>query len=502
MAPAGDVAPLLVGSLHGVRPVGERAHERDGEPVAGRLAEAGLVLHVVREVRQRVALRRPALGRDFFVTAGERDRLERQEVDLLGVVERELDDPSDLLVVDAVDDRDDRNDVDAGGMQVLDRAELHVEEVADAAMRVGRIADAVELQVGIAQAGFRRRLREVDALGELDAVGRGLHRVVADLAGVAHGVEEIGRQRRFAARELHRHLPARLDGDRVVEHRLDVFPRELVDEPDLVGVHEARIAHHVAAVRQIDRQHRAASVLDRAAAVVVQLLVVVGADVAARERLLEVLEERRVDRHRVFEMAMDRAVLHHHDLAVLLRDGGLDLADLLIEQRLERTGAVEDRLSRLPHTGRAERIGFARPAKRRLRLLIRLQQRLVRPLRRERRVRVDRVQAGKDVPGAICRDSEPLLHILHRRVHRMSPLGANWSVQCCQRAIQPPHDAGSVRTVLSNFRRVFARPCPLSGSGPGGPVSGQRARVNGHIRQKLSPLRRARCGPKMSFQRQ
>ena len=81
--------------------------------------------------------------------------------------------------------------------------------------------------------------------------------------------------------------------DRVVEHHLDVFPRQLVDEPDLVRVHEARVAHHVAAVGQVDGEHRAAAVLDRAAAVVVQLLVVVRADVAAREHVFEVLEERR-----------------------------------------------------------------------------------------------------------------------------------------------------------------------------------------------------------------
>ena len=75
-----------------VGPVGEAAHERDREPVADRLADAGLVLHVVREVRQRVALRGAALRRHFLVAAGERHRLERQEVDLLRVVERELDD--------------------------------------------------------------------------------------------------------------------------------------------------------------------------------------------------------------------------------------------------------------------------------------------------------------------------------------------------------------------------------------------------------------------------
>ena len=85
-----------------------------------------------------------------------RHRLERQEVDLLRVVERELDDAADLLVVDAVDDRDDRDDVDAGAVEVLDRAQLDVEQVADAAVRVGRVADAVELEVGVAQARLRR----------------------------------------------------------------------------------------------------------------------------------------------------------------------------------------------------------------------------------------------------------------------------------------------------------------------------------------------------------
>ena len=114
------------------------------------------VLHVVREVRQRVALRLPALVGDLLVAAGEAHRLEREEVDLPRVVERELDDAADLLVVDAVDDRDDRHDVDAGAPEVLDRAQLDVEQVADAAVRVGGIADAVELQVGVAQARLRR----------------------------------------------------------------------------------------------------------------------------------------------------------------------------------------------------------------------------------------------------------------------------------------------------------------------------------------------------------
>ena len=156
-----------------------------------------------------------------------------------------------------------------------------------------------------------------------------------------------------------------------------------MDEADLVGIHEARIAHHVAAVREIDRQHRSAAVLHRAGAVIVELFVVVRADVAAGEALFEVLEERRVDRHHVFEMAVLRAVLHHQDLAVALDDLRLDLADLLVQQDFVGKLAVDDLLADFGDAARAQGIGLAGPAERRLRLFPGLQQRLVRPLRRE-----------------------------------------------------------------------------------------------------------------------
>ena len=237
-------------------------------------------------------------------------------------------------------------------------------------MRVGRVADAVELQVCVAQAGIGRRLGEVRTLGKLNAVGGRLHAVVANFARVTHRVEKVWRHGGLAAGELHRHLAARLDGDGVVEHRLDFFPRQFVDEADLVRVHEAGIAHHVAAVGEIDGQHRAAPVLDRAAAVVMELLVVVGANVAAREHVFEVLEEGGVHRHHVLEVPVNGAVLHHDDLAVALEDGRFDLADLFVEEDADVFLAVQDFLPRLAHARRAERVGLARPAERRLRLLI------------------------------------------------------------------------------------------------------------------------------------
>ncbi len=60
-----------------------------------------------------------------------------------------------------------------------------------------------------------------------------------------------------------------------------------MDKANLVGVHEAGIAHHVAAVGQIDGQHRTAAMGHGRGAVVVQLVVVVRLDVAAGEDLFQ-----------------------------------------------------------------------------------------------------------------------------------------------------------------------------------------------------------------------
>src|SRR6185437_5262602 len=98
----------------------EGGHEADGEPVARALAETSLGADIVREVREGVALGGAALVGDGLIAAGEGDRLKGEEVDLLGVVERELDDATDLIVVDAVDDVRHGDDVDAGLVQVMD----------------------------------------------------------------------------------------------------------------------------------------------------------------------------------------------------------------------------------------------------------------------------------------------------------------------------------------------------------------------------------------------
>src|ERR1039457_2553813 len=130
--------------MYQIGPVGKGADEGQREPVAGGFAQAGLILHVVRHA---------ALVWDGLVAAGKRNRLERKERNALGIVEGELDDAAHLLVIDAVDQRDDGHDVHAVGVQVFNRPQLYIKQVADFAVGVGGVADTIELQVGITQTG-------------------------------------------------------------------------------------------------------------------------------------------------------------------------------------------------------------------------------------------------------------------------------------------------------------------------------------------------------------
>src|SRR5689334_25089572 len=116
-----------------IGPIRERAHKRDWEPVARRLADADLALHVVRQVRQRVALRHATLVGNFLIASGKGNGLEAEKADGLGIVERKLNDAANLLVVDAIDDGGDGNDFHAGVMQVVNGLQFYVKEIADLA---------------------------------------------------------------------------------------------------------------------------------------------------------------------------------------------------------------------------------------------------------------------------------------------------------------------------------------------------------------------------------
>src|SRR6185369_14478965 len=142
-------------------------------------------------MRKGVALLQATLFGDLFVATGKRNRLKRQERDLLRIVECEANDRADLIVVDTVDERRDQHDLNAGFVQVVDGPHLHVEEVADLAMAVRVVADTVELQVDVTQTSFSSLATELFTLRELDSVRRGLHAVVTDLARVLDRFDEV-----------------------------------------------------------------------------------------------------------------------------------------------------------------------------------------------------------------------------------------------------------------------------------------------------------------------
>src|SRR5262249_46785182 len=91
---------------------------------------------------------------------------------------------------------------------------------------------------------------------------------------------------------------------------------------------------------------------------------------------------------RVDEGAVARARLLDDHFAVALEDLRLDLADVIVDERLDRLLAGENARARLTHAGRAERVGRARPAEWRLRSFAAAQQRRRRPCG-AKRLRVD-----------------------------------------------------------------------------------------------------------------
>src|SRR5437867_3235892 len=150
----------------------------------------------------------------------------------------------------------------------------------------------------------------------------------------------------------------------------------------------------------------------------VQPLVIVGADVAAGKDSLDVAVEFGIDSHDIFEMPMLGAVLHHQDLAFALDDLRLDFAGTrVIEQVGKWSGTVQDLFADFRHAARAQGVGLARPAELRLGLLPGLQQGLLRPAGRERGILPDLVRLIEYRPHGAGHISESLLEVFNRLMH-------------------------------------------------------------------------------------
>jgi len=187
-----------------------------------------------------------------------------------------------------------------------------------------------------------------------------------------------------------------------------------VNKTDLVRIHEARIAHHVAAICQVDGQYSTASIFDRRSPVVMKLFVVVRLLVAARKKSLDVRQEFRIHRHQVFKVSVFGAIFDHPDLAVTFDDLGFDLTNLFIDQRRDIAFAADDLFACFDHAVRAERICLAREAKSRLGFLPRLKDRFIRPFRYERGIWFELIDRSDGVERAGCDVGQSFLKMFYR----------------------------------------------------------------------------------------
>src|SRR6266851_4957260 len=147
-----------------------------------------------------------------------------------------------------------------------------------------------------------------------------------------------------------------------------------MDISNLVCIHEAGIAHHVAAIGEIHCQNSAAAKLDVGSSVVVHVRIFGCPEVTTKKERFNALEKGRIRGHYIDELTMLRAGLSHHDLSVLFQNLGFDFAGMLIHQRLESRFSGNHGVADLFDATRAEAVSFAGKAKRWRTSLVGLQQ--------------------------------------------------------------------------------------------------------------------------------
>ena len=163
--------------------------------------------------------------------------------------------------------------------------------------------------------------------------------------------------------------------DGAIKNGSGVFKRRFVNVTDLVCIHEAGIAHHVAAVGKVHGQNCATTKLDVRRSMMMDVLVFSSAEVASEEERFDPLEERRVSRHHVNKLAVLRTGLAHDHLSVLFDYLSFDFAWMLIHQRLERRLAADDGVANFLDATRTKTVSLTWESERRRGSLIGFQQR-------------------------------------------------------------------------------------------------------------------------------
>src|SRR5215510_8104840 len=110
-------------------------------------------------------------------------------------------------------------------------------------------AYAVKLQVDAVLSRSLCGLAKLDVFSKTDSVRGGKDSVEAKLLCVFNCLEIVRRQSWLAAREQNDYLSSWFERDSAIKNRFRVFECRFVNVTNLIRIHEAGVAHHVAAVR-------------------------------------------------------------------------------------------------------------------------------------------------------------------------------------------------------------------------------------------------------------
>src|SRR5687768_11626508 len=107
-----------------------------------------------------------------------------------------------------------------------------------------------------------RGFAKLDVFSEAYAVCGGQNSVETNFFRVSDGLKVIRRERRLATGEENNDLAFWFKRNCSIKNSLRIFVSRLVNITNLVCIHEAGIAHHVAAVGKVDSQNGATTKLD------------------------------------------------------------------------------------------------------------------------------------------------------------------------------------------------------------------------------------------------
>ncbi len=195
-----------------------------------------------------------------------------------------------------------------------------------------------------------------------------------------------------------------------------------MDVADLVGVHEARVAHHVAAVGQVDGEHGAAAVLDGGSAVVVDII---GhhLEVPPGKKRFHALQEAGIHGHHVLELTMLGTGFDHPHLIVTLDDARLDFARIAVDEHAIVLLTGKNRLAHFLDTPRTEGIRFAGETQSGSRHLVGLLKVLRGPFRLEGLGRQASVEHSCPCPDDLRHGGETPPHGCRKVIHPFTPPG-------------------------------------------------------------------------------